>query len=402
MPPRSAARRRSPRASCIGWKRSRARSAGKPRKRRGAKYVDFARRARPARQGQAVAQPAPKPPREARPTKLSVTAIEDWLRDPYTIYAKHILKLAPLDPVDMPLSAADRGSAIHDALGEFTKTYRQWRCPTIPRARCARIGEKHFAPLMDRPEARALWWPRFQRIARWFADWETARRGDVARYRRRDPRRDRDSARRCAHLHAVRARRPHRAPQRRPLRHPRLQDRQPPTGKQVRIGLSPQLTLEAAILREGGFAESGGRVGQRTRLCAAERRRSAGRAQAVELEIKQRDTPQSPDDAADDARGKLEVAGPRLRGRGEPYRSLVLPMWKNRYGDYDHLARVKEWSAAGGMAIEECVKAPRTIPARRPRRAGARIRSRGVRLRVGQCRLRQDPCAGAARDPAAA
>ena len=30
---------------------------------------------------------------------------------------------------------------------------------------------------------------------------------------------------------------------------------QPPTGKQVRMGLSPQLTLEAAILREGGFED---------------------------------------------------------------------------------------------------------------------------------------------------
>ena len=30
---------------------------------------------------------------------------------------------------------------------------------------------------------------------------------------------------------------------------------QPPTGKQVRMGLSPQLTLEAAILREGGFKD---------------------------------------------------------------------------------------------------------------------------------------------------
>ena len=31
-----------------------------------------------------------------------------------------------------------------------------------------------------------------------------------------------------------------------------------------------------------------------------------------------------------------------------PYRSLVHPMWATRYGDYDHLARVKEWSATGG------------------------------------------------------
>ena len=39
---------------------------------------------------------------------------------------------------------------------------------------------------------------------------------------------------------------------------------QPPTGKQVRMGLSPQLTLEAAILREGGFdGHSGGQLGQR-------------------------------------------------------------------------------------------------------------------------------------------
>jgi ATP-dependent helicase/nuclease subunit B len=28
-------------------------------------------------------------------------------------------------------------------------------------------------------------------------------------------------------------------------------------------------------------------------------------------------------------------------------------MWTARYGDYDDLARVKEWSAAGGIALEE-------------------------------------------------
>ena len=67
-----------------------------------------------------------------------MTAIEDWLRDPYTIYAKHILRLEPLDPVDMPLSAADRGSAIHDALGEFTQSFADELARRSGAPRCAR------------------------------------------------------------------------------------------------------------------------------------------------------------------------------------------------------------------------------------------------------------------------
>ena len=89
----------------------------------GARYVQYAEALDQPDRVTPIAQPAPKPPRAARPLKLAVTAIEDWLRDPYTIYAKYILKLLPLDAVDMPLSAADRGSAIHDALGDFTKKY---------------------------------------------------------------------------------------------------------------------------------------------------------------------------------------------------------------------------------------------------------------------------------------
>jgi ATP-dependent helicase/nuclease subunit B len=32
-----------------------------------------------------------------------------------------------------------------------------------------------------------------------------------------------------------------------------------------------------------------------------------------------------------------------------PYRSLIHPMWRTHYGDYDHLARVREWSSSGGV-----------------------------------------------------
>ena len=37
----------------------------------------------------------------------------------------------------------------------------------------------------------------------------------------------------------------------------------------------------------------------------------------------------------------------RFEDEQQPYLPLVLSMWKNRYGTYDHLARVKEWSVAG-------------------------------------------------------
>src|SRR5260370_17779973 len=80
----------------------------------------------------------------------------------------------------MPLSAADRGSAIHDALGEFTETFST-ALPDDPARALRGIGEKYFAPLMERPEARALWWPRFLRIAAWFSDWEIARRDGIER-----------------------------------------------------------------------------------------------------------------------------------------------------------------------------------------------------------------------------
>ncbi len=300
-----------------------------------------------------IEQPAPRPPRATRPTRLSVTAIEDWLRDPYTIYARHILKLDPLDPVDMPLSAADRGSAIHAALGEFTQDYSD-RLPPDVLSTLLGIGDKHFAPLRTRPEAQALWWPRFQRIARWFADWEGGRRGDIAGI---------DAEIRGAIEIAldkdrkfILSARADRIERRADGSYGILDYKTgtPPTAKQVRMGLSPQLTLESAILRGGGFAgiDPGSSVGELAYVRISGNN-PPGEHRTLELKIKQNDTPQLPDEAADYARAQLEALIRRFENPDEPYRSLVLSMWTARYGDYDNLARVKEWSAAGGIALEE-------------------------------------------------
>jgi ATP-dependent helicase/nuclease subunit B len=319
----------------------------------GEKYVRFADQLdRPAKV-EPIPQPAPKPPRSVRPLKLSVTAIEDWLRDPYTIYAKYILRLNPLDPVDMPLSAADRGSAIHDALGEFTQTFSTALPDDTARA-LRDIGEKYFAPLMERPEARALWWPRFQRIAAWFADWEIVRRGNVsaiaAEIRGEIPI-PLDNERTFV-LSARADRIEHRSDGTFAILD--YKTGQPPTGKQVRMGLSPQLTLEAAILREGGFegipADSSVSDLTYVRLSG---NNPPGEQRTLELKINKGDQPQPPDVAADEARRKLEALIRAFENEDQAYTSLNLSMWSNRYGAYDDLARIKEWSAAGGLGIEE-------------------------------------------------
>ncbi len=322
-------------------------------RRAGENYVRFAAELDQPDRIEPIPQPAPTPPRATRPLKLSVTAIEDWLRDPYTIYAKYILRLDPLDPVDMPLSAADRGSAIHDALGEFTQTFAT-ALPDQPAQVLRGIGEKYFTPLMERPEARALWWPRFQRIAKWFAEWELARRDDIERIAaeiRGEIKIPLDGER----IFTLSAR-ADRIEQRRDGSFAILDYKtgQPPTGKQVRMGLSPQLTLEAAILREGGFdrIDAGSSVGELVYVRLSGNN-PPGEQRTLELKVRNNDTPQSPDAAAAYAREQLEALIRKFESEDTAYTSLNLSMWSNRYGAYDDLARIKEWSAAGGLGIEE-------------------------------------------------
>jgi ATP-dependent helicase/nuclease subunit B len=300
----------------------------------------------PAAPPRPIARPSPRPPRAARPTSLSVTDIEHWLRDPYTIYAKHILKLRRLDPVDDRPGAAERGSIIHRAIGDFAKTYPD-ALPDDPYGELLRFGERHFAPLKDFPEARAFWWPRYERIARWFADFETRRRADIAaahaeirgelpievgdRVFRLIGRADRIE-RRADGSYAVLD----------------FKTGAPPTGPQVQAGVAPQLTLEAAMLRHGGFPglAPGGAIAALVYV-----KLSGGSPAGEERVIDFKD--RSPDAAADKALAQLKALIISFEDESTPYRALVLSMWKDRYGTYDDLSRVKEWSLLGGAEGEE-------------------------------------------------
>src|SRR5262249_29151036 len=112
---------------------------------------------------------------------------------------------------------------------------------------------------------------------------------------------------------------------------------------QVRTGLAPQLTLEAAILRNGGFPgiPAGGSVEELTYVLL-KGVEPAGRP----CEIKFREG--TCDTQADTALRRLTGVALKFADAQTPYRSLVHPMWRTQYGEYDHLARVKEWSLTGG------------------------------------------------------
>ena len=61
---------------------------------------------------EACAPPAPRPPLAARPRKLSVTSVETWIRDPYAIYARHILA-SPAVRADRPGPGRGRARHLH-------------------------------------------------------------------------------------------------------------------------------------------------------------------------------------------------------------------------------------------------------------------------------------------------
>ncbi len=308
---------------------------------RGEKYLALARALDRPSESKPAERPAPKPPLAARPTQLSVTEIEDWLRDPYTIYAKRVLRLVPLDPVDTPPGAADRGTVMHAAIGAFTQKFAAG-LPADPAAALIAIGEQQFAALADYPEARAFWWPRFVRIAHWFAGFEQARRAGIAKLHAEiGGRIDIALGARTFRLTA----RADRIEQRKDGTYAILDYKtgQAPSEKQVRIGLAPQLTLEAAMLRCGGFPgiAAGASIAEIMYVGL-----KGGEPAGNEKEIVFKDS--TPDAEADRAFEKLKVLVTRFTDENQPYLPLVLPKWKGRYGDYDHLARVKEWSQYGG------------------------------------------------------
>ncbi len=288
-----------------------------------------------------VAPPRPCPPVSLRPRRLSVTEIETWMRDPYAIHARHVLKLAALRPLEEAADAADYGTIVHEALSSFLLEHgAAWPPDAASHLRQAFLQALDAAAL--RPALAAWWRPRLLRIAGWVADTESERRTHQAPVR---------IATECdgrVELHALpggdfelrgRADRIEVNPDGSLC----LLDYKTgtlPTGVAVTEGWSSQLVLEAAMARAGGFGPD--LAGETSEL--AYWRLSGGHEPGREMRpVKE---PEALRELVDRCWEALRGLVGAYDDPSQPYLSQPRPGSAPRYTDYALLARVAEWSAA--------------------------------------------------------
>ena len=277
--------------------------------------------------------PTPKPPREVRPVKLSVTEVETLIRDPYAVYARHILQLNPIEPLDSDPGAAYRGLIIHAVLDEFINQYPR-ALPEDAEEVILEIGNRYFQTQVFRPGIRAFWWPRFQRIARWFVENERQRRkigweviateviGERNFYHNKKTftltaRADRIDQNADGKLSII-----------------DYKTGQTPSDKQISAGLSPQLPLEAAIANANGFDGVLDKTVITLIYISLSGGRQPGEERALNLNIGQ---------TTQNTVIGLQRLIQKYDDPNMPYLSQPRPMFENPFGEYNHLARLKEW-----------------------------------------------------------
>jgi ATP-dependent helicase/nuclease subunit B len=306
---------------------------------RGAPYETFARLfATPDHAAAPISRPEPRPPVSMRPRELSVTEIEKWIRDPYAIYARHVLRLRPLDSLEAEIGPLDRGSVMHEILELFMKEVGE-AFPVDAEARLIATADDAFARHHIPRSTLALWRPRFARAASWFIEDERRRHSGIVRSFLEIKGRVETAGPAGTFVLKCRA-------DRIDTLHGGgaaiidYKTGQPPTDAQVGL-FAPQLPLEGAILERGGFADIG--PIETSQLVYI---RFAGGAVAGDRHIVNRDT----QTLVAETFARLVQLITAFDRESTPYVPRVAPFRADLAGDYDHLARVREWSTSGWSA----------------------------------------------------
>jgi len=288
-----------------------------------------------------ASRPNPKPRLDARPKHFSVTEIETLRRDPYAIYARKILGLETLENLLRDPGAAERGSLFHDILHRFTEA-EIGPDSADSLDSLIRIARQRFDEEALPADVDAVWWPRFRLMAPNLLDWERERRADKVRAVA-EAQSTRIEVGTTGVTLSGRA-------DRLDVKRGDLADildyktGSSPSKRQAHTLIAPQLPLEGALLMRGAFRDLG-------RLEPAElayvRLKASGQVEEESILTYNRQT-RLASHLSEEAWQRLEKLLMLYNDPARGYLSRALPFREgDTDGDYDHLARVHEWSAGG-------------------------------------------------------
>jgi len=273
---------------------------------------------------QPAKRPAPQPPRAARPDRLSLTEISRLIRDPFAIYARHSLRLRPLDPLRASPDPRERGSTLHDILERFVRARPAQESRETARARLLQTAAEVLAESTPFPAARLLWLARLERAAEHFLTQDSKHGGTAIMLEtpgslRIDPpgftlhgKPDRIDALPDGRVHLI-----------------DYKTGTPPTRKQQDV-YEKQLRLTAAMVEQGGFEALG------PREVASYSYIGLGSGQKVE------ETNRADIDLDKEWEKFLRLIT-RYAQRSTGYTARRAVFADRIEGDYDHLARYGEW-----------------------------------------------------------
>jgi ATP-dependent helicase/nuclease subunit B len=270
-------------------------------------------------------RPAPVPPAEQRPDKISVTAVDRLKADPFAFYANGILRLRSLDPVDADHTPRWKGEAVH-------KVFEEWlledECnPDKLRARAERLLENESI----HPMLRALWAPRLLEAIDWIAELE---RSNQAAGRLPLKAEIKGEAVIGGITVEGRADRIDRLPDG-GLAIVDYKTGKPPAKKAIQAGFALQLGLLGLIGRAGGFEGVSGEPEVFEYWSLIRDRGSFGKCMRADKDMEEGEFLEHA------YRNFADAVGRWLTGT-EPFTAKLNPAYAP-YGDYDQLMRLEEW-----------------------------------------------------------
>jgi len=104
-------------------------------------------------------QPAPSVAQQSVPASVSISAYNSLVACPYQFYARHILRLNPLDEVQEAIEKRDYGERVHDILRRFHERYPQVTGHHAAELEVTlrQISEEVFADLLQQDFAARAW-----------------------------------------------------------------------------------------------------------------------------------------------------------------------------------------------------------------------------------------------------